>query len=67
MIFGIIIVNLIAVSYLRMTTGKSLSNMEKDKKDLYLQACLGCRHYFTLMVYSVDIIPTMDTLAAQSR
>ena len=38
--FDIRIVNLNAGSYLRMTPEKALAKAEKEKKDLYLQACL---------------------------
>ena len=55
--FNIRIVNLDAGSYLRMTPEKALSNVEKENKDLYLQACLECRRTFTPMVYSADGIP----------
>ena len=39
-IFDSRIVNLDAGSYLRMTPEKALAKAEKEKKDLYLQACL---------------------------
>ena len=48
--FEIRIVNLNAVSYLRMTPEKSLTKEEKENKDLYLQACLGRRR--TLLQWS---------------
>ena len=38
--FDIIIFNLDAGSYLRMTPEKALAKAEKEKKDFYLQACL---------------------------
>ena len=38
--FNIQIVNLDAGSYLCMTPEKALAKVEKEKKDLYLQACL---------------------------
>ena len=38
--FDIRIVNLDAGSYLRMTPEKALTKAEKEKKELYLQACL---------------------------
>ena len=41
--FDIRIVNLDAGSYLRMTSEKALAKAEKEKKDLYLQACLEHR------------------------
>ena len=55
--FDVIIVNLNAGSYLRMTPEKALAKAEKKKKDLYLQACLERRRTFTPMVYSADVIP----------
>ena len=48
--FDIRIVNLYAGSYLRMTPEKALAKTEKEKKDLYLQACLERRRNFTPMV-----------------
>ena len=65
--FDIRIVNLDASSYLRMTPGKTLTKAEKEKKDLYLQACLERRKTFTPMVYSADGIPGAEALAAQKR
>ena len=65
--FHIIIVNLDAGSYLRMTPEKALAKAEKEKKDLYLQACLERRRTFTPMVYSADRIPREEALAAQKR
>ena len=38
--------------------------MEKEKKDLYLQACLERRRTFTPMVYSAEGIPGSEALAA---
>ena len=61
------IVNLNAGSYLRMTSEKALAKVEKEKKDLYLQACLERRRTFTPMVYSSDVIPGAEDLAAQKR
>ena len=46
---------------------KAFAKAEMDKKDLYLQACLERRPYFTPMVYSPDIIPMVESLAAQKR
>ena len=63
--FDIRIVNLDAGSYLRMTPEKALAKAEKEKKDLYLQACLERRRTFTPMVYSADGIPGVEALAAQ--
>ena len=65
--FDIRIVNLDAGSYLRMTPEKALAKAEKEKKDLYLQACLERRSTFTPMVYSADGIPGVEALAAQKR
>ena len=65
--FDIIIVNLNAVSYLQMTPEKALTKVEKDNKDLYLQACLKRRQPFTLIVYSTEGIIGVETLAAQKR
>ena len=59
--------NLDAGSYLRMTPEKALVKAEKEKKDLYLQACLESRRTFTPMVYSADRIPGAEALAAQKR
>ena len=39
-IFDILFVNLNTGSYLRMTPEKSLAKAEKEKKDMYLRACL---------------------------
>ena len=52
--FDIRIVNLDTGSYLRMTPGKALAKSKKEKKDLYLQACLERRRTFNSMVYSAD-------------
>ena len=65
--FDIRIVNLSAGSYLRMTPEKALAKADKEKKDLYLQACLDRRSTFTPMVYSADGIPGAEALAAQKR
>ena len=65
--FDIRIVNLNAGSYLRMTPEKALAKADKEKKDLYLQACLERRRNFTPMVYSADGIPRAEALAAQKR
>ena len=67
MIFDIRIVNLDAGSYLRMTPEKALVKSEKEKKDLYLQACLERRRNFTPIVYSTDRITGAEALAAQKR
>ena len=48
--FDIHIFNLDAGSYLRMTPEKDLAKGEKEKKDLYLQACLDRNMTFTPMV-----------------
>ena len=63
-LFGMIIVNLDAVSDLHQTYAKSLSAAEKEKKDKYLQTCLEHWRYFTHMVYSVDGIPGTEAVAA---
>ena len=65
--FDIRIFNLDTVSYLCMTPKKALAKAEKEKKDLYLQACLERRRTFTPMVYSTDGIPGAKALAAQKR
>ena len=61
------IVNLNAGSYLPMMPEKALAKAEKEKKDLYLQACLERIRTFTPMVYSADGIPGMEVLSAQKR
>ena len=65
--FDIRIGNLDAGSYLRMVPEKALAKVEKEKNDLYLQACLERRRTFTPMVYSADGIPGAEALAAQKR
>ena len=50
-----------------MTPEKALAKVEKEKKYLYLQACLECRRTFTPMFYSADRIPGMEAFAAQKR
>ena len=65
--FDIRIFNLDAGSYLRMTPEKALAKAEKEKKDLYLQACLERRSTFTPMVYSADGTPGAEALVAQKR
>ena len=65
--FDIRIVNLDAGSYLRMMPEKALAKEEKEKKDLYPQACLECKSTFTPMVYSAQGIPRAEALAAQKR
>ena len=50
-----------------MMTEKDLAKAEKEKKDLYLQACLKHRRTFTHMVYSANVIPGAEALAAQKR
>ena len=62
--FDIRIINLGAGSYLCMTLEKALAKAEKEKKNLYLQACLERRRTFTPMVYSVDRMPGAEVLAA---
>ena len=63
--FDIRIVNLDAGSYLYMTPEKALAKAEKEKKDLYLQACLERRKTLTPMVYYTDGITGEEALAAQ--
>ena len=65
--FDIRIVNLDMGSYLRMMPEKALAKADKEKKDLYLQACLERRRTFTPMVYSADGIPRAEVLATQKR
>ena len=62
--FDIRIVNLDAGSYLRMTPENALAKSEKEKNDLYLQACLEYRRTFTPIVYYADRIPGAEALAA---
>ena len=50
-----------------MTPEKALAKAEKEKKDLYLQACLDSRSTFTPMVYSADGIPVVEALATQKK
>ena len=50
-----------------MNPKNALAKAEKDKKDLYLQACLERRHSFTHVVSSVDRIPVSEALSAQKR
>ena len=50
-----------------MTPEKAISKAEKEKKDLYLQACMERRRTFTPMVYSADKITGAEVLAAQKR
>ena len=54
-------------SYLRMTPEKSLAKAEKEKNNLYLQACLESRSNFTPMVYPADGITGAAALSAQKR
>ena len=65
--FDIRIVNLDAGSYLRMKPEKDLAKAEKEKKDLYLQACLERRRTFTPMINSAGGIPRAEALVAQKR
>ena len=65
--FDIIIVNHDTGSYLRIMLEKALAKAEKEKKNLYLQACLERRRTFTLMGYSADGIPVAEALAPQKR
>ena len=50
-----------------MTLEKALAKAEKEKKDLYLQACLERRRTFIPMVYSADGIPGAEALDMQKR
>ena len=63
--FDIRIVNLDAGSCLRMTPEKALAKAEKEKKELYLQACLERRRGFTPMVYPADRIPGANAISVQ--
>ena len=63
-LFDIVIIIFDAGSYLRMTPEKALAEADKEKKDSYLQACLGRRRTFTPMVYSADGIPRAEALDA---
>ena len=65
--FDIRIFNFNAGSYLRMMPEKALEKANKEKKYLYLQACLERRRTSTPMVYSPDGIPGAEALAAQKR
>ena len=65
--FDVRIVNLDAGSYLRMTPEKALAKAEKEKKELYPQACLERRRTFTAVVYFADVIPRVEALSAQNR
>ena len=65
--FNIRIFNLNVGSYLCMTPEKAIAKAEKEKNDLYLQACLERRRTFNLMVYSADGMPGAEALAAQKR
>ena len=65
--FNIEIVKLDAGSYLHMTPEKALAKADKEKKDLYLQACLERRRTFTPTVYSDDGIPGAEALAVHKR
>ena len=59
--FDIVVFNLNAGSYLRMTPKKALTKAYKGKKDLYLQGCLERRRYFTHMFYSANRIPRAES------
>ena len=50
-----------------MTPRKALAKAEKEKKDKYLQDCLGRRRTLTPMVYYADIITSTDALEEQRR
>ena len=65
--FDIRIFNLDAGSCLSMTPQKYIAKVEKEKKDLYIQACLERRSNFTPMIYSADRINGAGALAAKKR
>ena len=65
--FDIRIVNFDAGSHMRMTPENALEKAEKEKKDLYLQACLESINTFTSMLYSANVIRGVEALAAQRR
>ena len=65
--FDIRIVNLDAGSLLCMTPENAPSKEKKEKKYLYLQACLKRRRTFNPMFYSAERIPGSEALAAQKR
>ena len=65
--FDIRITHIDAGPYQCMTLKKALAKKEKYKKEKYLQACLGSRHYFTPMLYSADRIPKAEALEAHRR
>ena len=65
--FDIRIVNLDAGSLLCMTPENAPSKEKKEKKYLYLQACLKRRRTFNPMFYSAERIPGAEALAAQKR
>ena len=50
-----------------MTPEKDIAKAEKEKKDLYLQACLERRRTFTPMAHSADGIPRAEALATKNR
>ena len=47
--------------------GNAIAKAEKEKKDLYPQACMERRRTFTPMVYSADGILGSKALDAQKR
>ena len=51
------IVNLDAGSYMNQTSTKALVMAEQEKTEKYPYKFFGCRHSFTPMVYSTDLIP----------
>ena len=65
--FDIRIFNLDAGFYLCMTPENALAQIEKEKKDLYLQAYLECRRTFTPIVYSAEVIPGAEALSVKKR
>ena len=59
------IFNLDVGSYQCMPPEKAPAKAEKEKKDLYLRACLERRRTFNPMVYSADRITGAEALSAQ--
>ena len=62
-LFDVKIINLYAGSYLCVSSEKALKNVEKEKKNRYLQACLERRYYFTTSVFSSYGIPGKEAKA----
>jgi hypothetical protein len=66
-IFDVRITDTDQPSYLGTAPAKVLSNMEKEKKDKYLEACLSTRRQFTPLVFSVDGLAGAEAKAAMKR